>query len=46
MPTYMRVFYYNQLAKVKKLEKEEQEKANSKMKKPSMSRPNIPKRSR
>tara|TARA_Y100000401_G_C8303989_1_gene215843 strand:+ start:621 stop:794 length:174 start_codon:yes stop_codon:yes gene_type:complete len=41
MPTYMRSFYYNQLAEMKKLEKKEMDKAN---KKPSYSKPSIPRK--
>ena len=41
MPVYLRNFYMQQLLKVKKEEKKQMDKMN---KKPSMSRPNIPRR--
>jgi hypothetical protein len=41
MPVYLRNFYVRQLVKIKKEEKAEMDKAN---KKPSMSRPSIPRR--
>tara|TARA_Y100000593_G_C4289140_1_gene327292 strand:+ start:856 stop:984 length:129 start_codon:yes stop_codon:yes gene_type:complete len=41
MPIYLRNFYYNKLAEVKKQEAKDAEKANKKAKQ-SISKPNIP----